>query len=170
MVRLFDIENGRVIPTEHCYIIKYLKAIMDNYPGDYLKIYSYFFYMTCPNPDLNPYFDVPEDDKEDMILHDVEANFLPDDPLIKEGLEGCIKLYDTPTFRAYRGIKTMLDKLAKYMETTEISSGRDGNGLFLLNAAKNYGEIRTSFKSAYKDLMEEQQSRVRGGAGMAYDQ
>jgi hypothetical protein len=39
-----------------------------------------------------------------------------------------------------------------------------------VNAAKNYEAIRASFKGAYKDLQEEQSSRVRGGIGMAYDQ
>ena len=170
MVRLFDIENGKVVPTEHCHTINYLKAIMDNYPDKYLKIYSYLFYMSCPNPDFNPYFDVPEDDKEEMVMRDVAADFMSDDPLIKRALEGCLSLYDTPTWRAYRGIKTMLDRLGRYMETTQITHGRDGNINSLISAAKNYDAIRQSFKGAYKDLKEEQQSHVRGGAGLAYDQ
>lgn len=170
MVRLFDIQNGKVVPTEHCYTINYLKAIMDNYPDNYLKIYCYVFYMSCPNPDFNPYFDIPEDDKEELILRDIDADFMSDDDVIQAALKGCVKLYDTPTWRAYRGIKTMLDRLAHYMETTPISHGRDGNITALVNAAKNYDSIRASFKGAYKDLKEEQQSKIRGGAGMAYDQ
>lgn len=170
MVRLFDISNGKVVPTEHCYTINYLKGIMDHYPDNYIKIYCYLFYMTCPNPDLNPYFDVPEDDKEELIMRDIDADFMSDDDIIEAALDGCRKLYDTPTWRAYRGIKTMLDRLAHYMETTPISHGRDGNITALVNAAKNYEAIRASFKGAYKDLQEEQQSKIRGGAGMAYDQ
>jgi hypothetical protein len=170
MVRLFDIENGRVVPTEHCYTINYLKVIMDNYPENYLKIYLYLFYMSCPNDDLNPYFNVPSDDKEEMILRDIDADFMTDDPPIKRALEGIQTLYDTPTWRAYRGISTMLDRLGRYMENTQIIHGRDGNMNSLLSAAKNYDAIRQSFKGAYKDLKEEQQSHVRGGAGLAYDQ
>ena len=34
IVRLFDVQNGKVIPTEHCYTLKALKDIMDNYPDD----------------------------------------------------------------------------------------------------------------------------------------
>ena len=41
IVRLFDVQNGVVIPTEHCYTLKALKEIMDNYPDDYLKILGY---------------------------------------------------------------------------------------------------------------------------------
>ena len=60
IVKLFDIQNGKVIPTEHCYTLKALKVVMDNYPDNYIKIYQYLFYMTCPNPDLNPFFYTPD--------------------------------------------------------------------------------------------------------------
>ena len=30
IARLFDVQNGVVIPTEHCYTLKALKDIMDN--------------------------------------------------------------------------------------------------------------------------------------------
>ena len=44
IVKLFEIQNNVVIPTEHCYTLKALKDIMDDYPEDYLKIYQYLFY------------------------------------------------------------------------------------------------------------------------------
>ena len=36
--------------------------------------------------------------------------------------------------------------------------------------AKDFESIRQSFKGAYKDLQDEQKSRIRGGGSMAYDQ
>lgn len=170
IVKLFDIQNGKVIPTEHCYTLKALKMVMDNYPDDYLKIYQYLFYMTCPNPDLNPFFYTPDLDKESLILEQIEANFSTEDEDIYIALQFCQRMYETPTSRAYKGIASMLDRLGRYMETTPITHGRDGNITALVNAAKNYEAIRASFKGAYKDLQEEQSSRVRGGIGMAYDQ
>lgn len=142
---------------------------MDEYPSNYIKIYEYLYYMTCSDSQLNPYFNVPEDDKEELILSDIEADFMPDDPPIQEALRKCRDLYDTPTFRAFRGIKTMLDRLSVYMETQQITVGRDGNFNSLISAAKNYDAIRASFKGAYKDL-EDEQRKIRGGAGLAYDQ
>ena len=68
IAKLFDIQNGKVVPTEHCYTLKSLKDIMDNYPDDHLKIYQYLFYMTCPNPDMNPFFHTPEHEKEEVIM------------------------------------------------------------------------------------------------------
>jgi len=75
IIKLFDIQNNVIVPTEHCYTLKSLKDIMDEYPEDHLKIYQYLFYMTCPNPDLNPFFYTPENDKEDLILKEIQAAF-----------------------------------------------------------------------------------------------
>jgi hypothetical protein len=170
IVKLFDVQNGKVIPTEHCYTLAALKDVMDEYPDDYLSIYQYIFYMTCPNPDLNPFFFTPDIDKENLVLEQVKAEFSTEDETIFKALKFCERLYETPTSRAYKGISSMLDRLARYMETTTITAGRDGNINSLIAAAKNFDQIRQSFKGAYKDLQEEQSSRVRGGIGTAYDQ
>ena len=71
MVRLFDIQNEKIVPTEHCYTIKFLKDIMDEYNenDEYLKVYSYLFYMTCLNPDLNPYFNMIENMKDEELRY-----------------------------------------------------------------------------------------------------
>lgn len=169
LTKLFDVQNGVVIPTEHCYTLKALKDIMDEYPEDYLKIYMYLFYMCCPNPDLNPFFFTPDMDKENMIMDQIGAEFSTEDETIYTALQFCQRMYETPTSRAYKGIASMLDRLARYMENTPITHGRDGNMNSLIAAAKNYEAIRQSFKGAYKDLQEEQSSRVRGGQGLAYD-
>lgn len=169
LAKLFDVQNGAVIPTEHCYTLRTLKNLMDKYPNDYLKVYQYLFYMTCPNPDMNPFFNVPDLDKEDLIIAEIEAEFSIEDQAIRNALQFCEEMYSTPTSRAYKGMSSMLDRLARYMETTQITAGRDGNINSLIAAAKNFEQIRASFKGVYKDLQEEQSSRVRGGMGLAYD-
>jgi len=170
MVKLFDIANGVVVPSEHCYTLKDLKAIMDNYPDNHVDVYAYIFYMTCPNPELNPFFDVVEHEKEDLVMRQLNPTFTAEDAVIIRAVKLCQKLYETPTLRSYMGIKKMLDRLAYYMETAPIEAGRDGNIMALVNTAAKFEDIRQSFKGAYKDLMEEQQSTVRGGQNLAYDQ
>mgnify|MGYP003602729386 FL=1 len=169
LIKLFDVQNRTVVPTEHCYTLKALKDIMEEYPDDYLKIYQYLFYMTCPNPDMNPFFHTPEIEKESLIMQEIEAEFSTEDETIFTALRFCERMYETPTSRAYKGMSSMLDRLAKYMETTQITAGRDGNINSLVAAAKNFDQIRASFKGVYKDLQEEQSSKVRGGQGLAYD-
>jgi hypothetical protein len=170
LIRLFDIQNSAVVPTEHCYTLKFLKEIMEQYPDTHIKVYQYLFYMTCPNPDLNPFFNLQEHEKEELIIQEVQLEESTEDLAIRYGLEMCEKLYQTPTYRAYRGIKSMLDRLARYMETTQIQHGRDGNINSLVNAAAKFEQIRNSYKGAFSDMKQEQESRVRGGEGLAYDQ
>ena len=170
LVRLFDVQNSKVIPTEHCYALPFLKAIMTEYPDTYLQVYQYIFYMSCPNPDMNPFFNLPELEKEDIIIEEVKLEESPEDGKIRYALDMCKKLYETPTYRAYVGIKSMLDRLGKYMEVTPIEHGRDGNINSMVNAAAKFENIRQSYKGAFSDMKQEQESSVRGGAGLAYDQ
>jgi hypothetical protein len=170
MIKLFDLNNGVVVPTEHCYILKDLKAVMDAYPDNYMNVYLFLFYMTYPNPEMNPFFDTKEHDREEAILAQITVDFSLEDEVVLKALALCKQLYETPTYRAYMGIKGVLDKLAEYMEKTNITDGRDGNITAIVNTAKNFEGIRMSFRGAYKDLMEEQKSSVRGGQNLAYDQ
>ena len=169
IAKLFDVQNGVVIPSEHCYTLKSLKDIMDNYPDDHLKIYLYLFYMTCPNPDLNPFFNVPHMDKEEMILAEIQAEFSTEDDDISVALKACARMYETPTSRAYEGMQKALDRISRYLGTAQITDGKDGNIAQIRALAKDFDGIRQSFKGVYKDLQEEQQSKVRGNQGLAYD-
>jgi hypothetical protein len=170
MVRLFDIASGKVVPSEHCYTLSFLNTILESYDKEEAtKIMTYLFYMSCPSPDLNPYFDTPEQDKEDLILRDIAAEFSTEDEMIIYALKRCRQLYETPTYRAYIGMKSMLDRLAHYMEITPIEHGRDGNITAIVNAASKFEQIRQSFKGTLRDLEEEQSSQVRGGQNLAYD-
>ena len=143
---------------------------MDNHPDNYMTIYAYVFYMTCPNPDLNPFFDILEQDKEEIILQEVKADFSTEDDYIIHAVNMCKKMYETPTYRAYQGIKIALDNMAKFMATEQVTSGRDGSATAILRIAERFDMVRQSFKGVYRDLLEEQQSSVRGGQNLAYDQ
>lgn len=169
MIKLFDVENKVLIPTEHCYSLFFLRRIMEEYPEDYITVYKYLFYMTCPNPDLNPFFHFKEDEKEEVILQEIEAEFSTEDEAIVQALDLCNRMYETETSRAYYGIKKALDNLAKYMAVTAISDGRDGNITQIINAAVKLDMIRQSYKGVFKDLQEEQESKVRGSQRLAYD-
>jgi hypothetical protein len=79
-------------------------------------------------------------------------------------------MYETPTYRAYNGIKIALDNMATFMATEKPTSGRDGSATALLRIAERFDAVRQSFKGVYRDLQEEQQSSVRGGQRLAYDQ
>jgi hypothetical protein len=169
MIKLFEIENKKVKATEHCYTIKWLKRIIDEYPDEHLDIFAYIFYMSCPSQE-NPYFNLPEAIREDVIEEDLDISFDTEDEAIQEALEKAEKLYETPTVRAYKGVQTLLDNLTEYISNTQITAGRDGNINSLIRAAKDFDAIRQSFKGVAKDLEAEQEAHVRGSQQLGYDQ
>lgn len=170
MIKLFDVQNKVIVPTEHCYTLGDLKRLMDLYPDHYMQIFQYCFYMTCYDPDLNPFFNTKEHDREEEIMKQLDPVFTTEDEGVQEALETCKKLYETPTLRAFKGIKIALDNIADFMATTKITAGKDGTVDSVKNMAKEFDKIRQSYKGTEKDLLAEQKSRVRGGGGLAYDQ
>jgi len=169
MIRLLDIENTTVKPTIHCHMISWLRVIQEKYPTDALKIYAYIFYMSCPSEE-NPYFNVNQAIREDVIISDLKITFSLEEPEIVEAVKRTTELYETPTVRAYNAISTMLDNLSDYMRTAKITGGRDGNIIALTRVAEKFDTIRESFKGVAKDLAEEQERQVRGNQSLAYDQ
>ncbi len=169
MIKLFEVENNTIIPTEHCYSIKWLKAIMDNHEESYLKIYAYLFYMCCPSQE-NPYFNLRWDMREETIINDLDIDFSLEEDDIQIALDKAKAMYETPTVRAYEGIKKALDNIAHYMANTSITDGRDGNIGQIRAVAKDFDSIRQSYKGIVKDLEEEQQINVRGSQQLGYDQ
>ena len=170
MIRLLDFHNGVVIPTEHCHTLTTLRKIINGYPESHVKIFTYLFYMTCPNPELNPFFNYPESEKEEVILKEIEAEFSTEDILVVEALDFCKKMYETETSRAYYGIKTALDNLGQVLATEKPTFGRDGSAVGILRIAEKFDAVRQSFKGVYKDLIKKKKSTVRGGQKVAYDQ
>ena len=169
MIRLLEIENNVVKPTEHCYTIKWLNIIQEKWPEDAVQIYAYIFYMACPSED-NPYYNIPFDDRDELIIKDLEIKFDTEEDEINDAVEKAILMYETPSVRAYKGITTMLDNLTEYMETTKISAGRDGNITALLRVAEKFDAIRQSYKGVARDLQAEQKAHVRGDQNLGYDQ
>ena len=174
MIELFEIEDRGIKPTAHCHTINWLKAIMKKWKkkDQHIAIYAYVFYMSCPNPIKNPFFNMPDEEREEAVLKDLmpveidtEANE------ILTAIEEAAKLYTTPTVRSYRGLETLMDNLTTYMATAKITAGRDGNINSLLAAASKFSAIRDSFKKIRADLEAEQSvGTKRGGGDMAYDQ
>lgn len=168
-VRLFDFENGRLIPSEHCYSLKSLKEAMDFYSKDkqYMKIYLYFFYMYCMDKTMNPCCNLNIREKEEFIAHEVQIDFSLEDDLVIAAGECIKKIYETEMSRFYYAIKTAADNAAEALKQ-DFTFGRDGNSTALLQIIKSYNDLREAHKNAYNDLQEAQKS-VRGEQRLAYD-
>jgi len=170
-IKLFEVESGVVKPTEHCFVIEPLRVIMELYPDNYMDRYAYIQYMTCLDEKDNPYLNTKEEDKEDIILASLKSNFSPEDEGMGEAVEFCNTLFETPTKRAWKGLKIMSDQISDFLATEKITTGKDGNAVAINAMIRSRKDIREETKIAYKELQEEQGStRIRGDKKKAYDQ
>jgi hypothetical protein len=169
MIPLFDLENGKVVPTVHCYKLKDLNNVIEKYPEDYLDVLAYIFYMTNMSEKDNPFFELDEDKKEEAILYQLKIKSSLDTEEVQRALVLCKELYTTPVLEAFLGIKNVVHKLGVYMRNVEFTDGKDGNILQLISASKNYTELRKTYNSIKQEL-EEEQGKARGGLEISYDQ
>ena len=169
MIKLFDIENGVVKPTVHCYQISWLKAILDKYKKDATKILGYLFYMTCPSDD-NPYVNIREEDKEGNIIRDLKITTSLEDKDIIRAREELSKMFETPSMRSYKAAKIMLDRISSYLELSAISDGKEGNLTDIRGLMKDLDAMRQTYKNAYRDMQDElTEKKTRGNQKRSYD-
>lgn len=172
-VNLFSVKNGKATITDHCYTNTYYSNIIKIYgESDAVKIFTVFQYMADLNPETNPYANVSEIEKLEVIIracaHDLPLTVDWDDELLQEGIELTRKLFETPTYRAYLSIKGMRDKLTEEMNIVDISMYKeDGNVGEVKKALEVYEIINESARKAYSEFESENGSVQRKGGRKA---
>lgn len=169
---LFTVEGDQLVPTVHCYSLSALYNIRRHYgESTSLEVYKYLFYKCSLSSQNNPFFNLPEVEKDAAIFEQVDgSNFSPEDQLVQAGIELCQLLFTTPTTRMFRAVKTSIENISEFLETTAVKGGKDGNVTQIVSAIEKFDRIRNSFKGVAKDLEEEQNALARGGIELAYDQ
>lgn len=167
MIQLFDVQDKKLVPSTATMMIPELKAIITNFPDEYLKVLWYIFCMTCPDG-TNPYINVEEELKEQMIIADLKPTFYLDDLSIAQAIDKCNQLYETPTRRAWQGCKRGLEKISRFLSENEITGGKDGTGTLFNSYMSKIGDFNKQFKDIEKELNEEQ-AKVRGDSYVRYD-
>lgn len=168
MVRLFDVENGNVIPTEHTYTISEFAEIHKKFKNMPL-VFAYIYYMSYEGED-NPYFNIEKDERQNYIIKDLKIDVDFNCKEIKDAIEKAKKLYETPTKRLYNTMRIAVDKISKYMEETALSGGKDGNFDEFIKATTNFEKIASSYEERLDKLKKEESTRTRGKIKTAYDQ
>lgn len=169
MIQLFDVQDKRVVPSAITHLIPELQTIIDTFPDEYLKVLAYVFFTTCPDG-TNPYVNLPENEKEDIILLDLQPfEFYVEDMKIEVAKAKCKKLYETPTLRGYLGAKVALDRVGDYLATTEITDGKEGSAMTIdryMSKLSDYTDTYTNMENKLK----EEQSKVRGDIRVPHHQ
>lgn len=154
------------MPTEDCWLIPELKAVMENYE-DPIPALSFLYFMVDP---LSPYMNLPEDDKEETIISDYPGEYTSEDDVIITALSKLTTLYETPLMRFYKNAKKGLERLGEYLATTSITEGRDGNLAAYSAALTRMAKISQDAKLLEKMVEEENNSEtIRGNKKDSWD-
>lgn len=167
MIALFDVHEKKVVPAAAVYAIPWLKRIMDLFPDEYIEIYAYIFFLTCPDKSMNPYRNHPEALRESIILSDLKPTFYLEDLVIEDTIRRCKEMYETTTLRSYIAAKKGVEKISAYLDETEITDGKEGNGMLYDKYMSKIADYNKQYKDLEKEL-EEEQAKVRGGASVPY--
>lgn len=162
-IKLFDVKERSVTPTEHCYVITWLKDIMESYPDNYCKIYAYLQFMSSWNPADNPYLAMEENNREEVILRDIDADFSTEDEIIQLALENCKKMHELPSYRLWLTAKKGLDKMKNYLDSVQMRDGKDGNIADYRATYKDLPNLEKAYNEAYRAFIDDVKMSVRGG-------
>lgn len=162
MIRIFDVEDGKVKTNENCLLIPELNAIVKGYK-DPIPALAYVYFITAPD---SPYANVPEEDRQKMISEDIGGDFGFEDALILAAVGKMEKLFETPTVRYYNAIRKSLDMTSAQLSSiTELTFGvKDGNAEMIYKMQANAGKLIESFKKLEKVKDEELKTALRGKA------
>lgn len=168
IIKIFDIENGKLIVNENVLAIPELKAVYEGYEDPYPALL--FLNFLC-NP-TSPYSQLPEDLKEEAVLNDYPGEYTVEDEVIINAVEKLKNLWTTPSYRYYLDNKKLLETLGKFASTASVrDTDKGGNLSNLLSQLNNLAKTMTSFKQFEKMVEDElQTTRVRGNQFQAYDQ
>ena len=170
LVNLFDVHEGKVVPSQSVYLVPKLKLIKDEFKEDYMKVYTYIFFLTCPDATINPCALLDEAEKDALIQHELQPiRFSLDDEMITDAIEVCEKLYETPVLRTFRAAKKMLEKIGKFLDTEEITYGKEGNATEIRGLMKELNVYWENYNK-FAAILKEEQSKVRGDRAIPFHQ
>ncbi len=169
MVQVFDMVNGKPVPSVHCQFIKPLKDLIEFYPEDHLQALAYIVYVYCPDPVMNPYMQHEESLKEEIVISDIgPLKFSVECPILQAAIQKCVKMWETPVLRNYMSCKEFMDKASTDLRNIPLTYGKNGNADTLRNMVKDSPALWKIYKEFSIELFEEQ-AKARGNARLAYD-
>lgn len=166
-MRIFDIVNNRVVLNEHVAQIKEFRDVyhMDN--GD--RILAYCFYLTCPYPDINPFFYIEELNKKSTILRSLEiSEDMVEDDRVKRCLSLMEEMFLTPLIRINVVFKKKIEELARALNSMSMSKVE--NMEVFIRTMKEYKTISAMYKQSIEDIIAERELKVKGNILEPYDQ
>lgn len=166
MIEIFDIEDDKVKVNVNCLMIPELLAVTKKYEHPVSPL-SYIYHKTSPK---SAYGNIPESDKDEVLLSDFPGDYSPEDEEIVKAIEKMNFLYTTPTRKFFLNAKKGLETLGEYLSTAQISDGKDGNFAAFGMSFTRIGKIIQEFKQLEKFYEDESKTNLRGGWEKGYDE
>ena len=164
--KIFDIENGKIVINQHCLLIPWLKAIIDEYKEPinalcYVKYYSDI---------VGPYSDFGDDIKKEELLKDFPGEYSPEDLVIIEAIDKLQERwkYET-TLRHFSSVRRLVNKFSDYADSVILDDGKDTNNIasaqrIVKDCLKTVKDFRSIEKVVQEDIL-----KTRGNKEVAYD-
>jgi hypothetical protein len=157
MVEIFEIDNRKVEISPNVLKVPELKALIEHY-AEPIPPLSYVAYMTDPTV-KNPYGNILEESRKDVLLKDFPGDYLPTDEVICRAMEKLELLNDTVLNKYYRQVRTLVSRLGNWAENVIIDDTREGNMAHVLRTIKEVGTVAKQFAEAEQLKLEEEGKR-----------
>lgn len=158
ITKIFNIEQGKVTPTTHCYILPELKEVIDNYQDNYVNVLAYCFYMACPYKSENPYADFGEEEKKTRLIKDFKIKFDTNNVVINAAISRLKDDYGTLMTRYLEGIRHSYVLTTEYLTSLSvISDGKTGNLSQIQTIQSKAGEAMRSYAELEHQVEEEKE-------------
>lgn len=168
---LFDLKDGKVVPSIHCHTINAFKNLLDEYDSNAGKVCAVIHYMHSLNPQTNPYALIPELGKKEHIINKVCPELNLDNPTFELASEEAFVLYNSGPRRAFLAYKNLIDKVIDELNLTNVDlSKAKGNMTQIATAIKSHSTLEAAYNASFEKYMNSlNQSKNRGGTKKSYD-
>lgn len=167
MDSLFKFVNGKATITDHARNIWYYDNLIDKYGEEVaVKLFTIFQYMADLNPATNPYVNVSEEEKLEVIIRSIcpelDISIDWDDVEITECIELTRKLFETVTYRKFLASKILLDKITYEIEHVNVVLDKEGgNSAEIDKAYKLFEIVNEQTKKLFQEYLDEQVGMVQ---------
>lgn len=156
-IKLFHVtKEGIFLPSEEVLGMNSFKNLFDEYGDNSGKVLAYLHYMCDANPETNPFANLSEDRKQEIIIRQTcpELDLL-DNEVVEDTMELVNAIYETDGSKMYKAFKSVWDKTAIMLSDAELSMGGDGNMKDVLATVKAYKDLKENLGLALKAYQEE---------------
>lgn len=162
--KILTVSQNKIVLDETIFAVPEFNALLEFSQGDTLP-FMYIWGMYDPQ---SPYMNFEEHEREAQVLKDFPVYEYLQTMEMVNAVEKAEKLYFSPLRKILKGAKKAAENISFFMETTEVSDGRDGNVSQIIQTITSLPKIIEAYEKAENAYKQELQ-RNRGDMKSAID-